>query len=246
MFDGLPDPATCGGHHPRGDGRCDRSHSIGPRPTWSPANGRSSPDCWLHHKDQAADEEKTWAHDEWSAVRDQVGPALRLSPRRASGQMRLAEGLTTRLPKVAALLESGPSTSGRRNHRLPHRTARAAPSRPPSMPRSPSRPATTPCCPRRRSTWPWTAIIEEHDPDACRRYRDAAKGCDVGFGNATMSPAPRRCTAGSRPPTPNSAPASSMHLPARSVRTIPGARGTAGRGPRGGVPGSRPIAVSLR
>lgn len=181
MFDALPDPATCGDITPEA--------MVDAIAAFHRAEANMVARKWAfiarllaHHKDQAADEEKTWAHDEWSAVRDQVGPALRLSPRRASGQMRLAEGLTTRLPKVAALLESG-AINIRVAETIVYRTELLVPSVQATVDAEIAKQAGDyTLLSEEALDLALDAIIEEHDPDACRRYRDAAKGCDVGFG----------------------------------------------------------------
>ncbi|WP_149444392.1 HNH endonuclease [Mycolicibacterium sp. P9-22] len=181
MFDGLPDPATCGDITPEA--------MVDAIAAFHRAEATMVARKWAfiarllaHHKDQAADEEKTWAHDEWSAVRDQVGPALRLSPRRASGQMRLAEGLTTRLPKVAALLESG-AINTRVAETIVYRTELLLPSVQATVDAEIAKQAGDyTLLSEEALDLALDAIIEVHDPDACRRYRDAAKGCDVGFG----------------------------------------------------------------
>lgn len=181
MFDGLLDPATCGDITPEA--------MVDAIAAFHRAEANMVARKWAfiarllaHHKDQAADEEKTWAHDEWSAVRDQVGPALRLSPRRASGQMRLAEGLTTRLPKVAALLESG-AINIRVAETIVYRTELLVPSVQATVDAEIAKQAGDyTLLSEEALDLALDAIIEEHDPDACRRYRDAARGCDVGFG----------------------------------------------------------------
>ncbi|MDF2822638.1 MAG: endonuclease [Mycobacterium sp.] len=181
MFDGLPDPATCGDISPEA--------MVDAITAFHRAEATAVARKWAfiarllaHHKEQAAAEEKTWAHDEWSDVRDQVGPALRLSPRRASGQMRLAEGLTTRLPKVAALLEAG-AINIRVATSIVYRTELLMPSAASAVDAEIAKQAGGyTLLSEEALDLALDAIIEEHDPDACRRYRDAAKGCDVGFG----------------------------------------------------------------
>lgn len=181
MFDGLPDPATCGDIAPEA--------MVDAIAAFHRAEATMVARKWAfiarlltHHKEHAAAEEKTWAHDEWSDVRDQVGPALRLSPRRASGQMRLAEGLTTRLPKVAALLESG-AINIRVAETIVYRTELLRPSAAAAVDAEIAQQAGGyTLLSEEALDLALDAIIEEHDPDACRRYRDAAKGCDVGFG----------------------------------------------------------------
>lgn len=48
-----------------------------------------------------------WACDPWDSVAAQVGAAMNISHRKASGQMRIAQTLRDRLPEVAALFAQG-------------------------------------------------------------------------------------------------------------------------------------------
>ncbi|WP_422742402.1 DUF222 domain-containing protein [Mycobacterium sp. WMMD1722] len=49
------------------------------------------------------DECDDWVYDSWAATASEVGAALRVGQRRASGQMRIAMALRDRLPRVGAL-----------------------------------------------------------------------------------------------------------------------------------------------
>lgn len=53
------------------------------------------------------DERATWACDMWDSAAAEVGAAMNISPRRASGQMRIAETLRDHLPAVAELFRRG-------------------------------------------------------------------------------------------------------------------------------------------
>ncbi|MGE2717435.1 DUF222 domain-containing protein [Mycolicibacterium litorale] len=53
------------------------------------------------------DERDQWVFDSWAAAACEVGAALRIGQRRASGQMRMAVALRDRLPKVGALYGQG-------------------------------------------------------------------------------------------------------------------------------------------
>jgi Domain of unknown function (DUF222) len=48
-----------------------------------------------------------WAFDPWDSTAAEVGAAMAIGPRRASGQMRIAEALREHLPQVAALFVKG-------------------------------------------------------------------------------------------------------------------------------------------
>lgn len=181
MFESLIDPATCGDLTP--EAMVDAITALHrAEATMVARKWAVIARLLAHHQEQAADQEKTWAYDEWSAVRDQVGPAMRLSPRRASGQMRLAEGLTTRLPKVAALLEAG-SINTRVAETIVYRTELLLPSVQTTVDAEIAAQAGGyTLLSEEALELALDAIIEEHDPDAVRRYRDAVKNCEVGFG----------------------------------------------------------------
>ena len=53
------------------------------------------------------DERALWAFDPWASTAAEVGAAMAIGSRRASGQMRIAEALREHLPQVAALLCKG-------------------------------------------------------------------------------------------------------------------------------------------
>ena len=180
MFEDLVDPATCGELSPAA-----MVDAIG-------AFHRAEATMVAHkltmiarlladHQDAAAAEEKTWAYDGWAAVRDQIAPAMRLSPRRASTQMRLAEGLA-RLPKTAALLAAG-ILNIRVAETLVYRTELLLPDVQDVVDTELARQAGGyTLLSDDDLVLAIDAVIEEHDPDAVRRYREAAQSCDVGFG----------------------------------------------------------------
>jgi hypothetical protein len=106
MFDDIPDPATCGELTPdemvSAIRACHRTEAASAGRKWA-----FTAMLLRAREDEAAAEEQTWAHDTWAAVKDEIAAAMSLSPRRASGQIRIAEALTQRLPKVAELLAHG-------------------------------------------------------------------------------------------------------------------------------------------
>ncbi|KUI28376.1 hypothetical protein AU196_17520 [Mycobacterium sp. IS-1742] len=62
----------------------------------------------LVHSTVIRDEEHDdWVYDAWAAAASEVGAALTIGQRRASGQMRIAVALRDRLPKVGALSLQG-------------------------------------------------------------------------------------------------------------------------------------------
>ncbi|AQA04886.1 hypothetical protein BVC93_23480 [Mycobacterium sp. MS1601] len=180
MFEDVLDPATCGDLTPRemvdAIAACHRAEA-----TMVARKLAFTHKLLAHHKDNAADEEKTWAHDEWAHVRDQIGPAMRLSPWRASGQMRLAEGLA-RNPQTAALLHAG-RINVRVAETIIYRTELINPSAQAAVDAQIAAEAGSyTLLSEKELGSALDAIIEVHDPDAVRRYREAAKNCEVGFG----------------------------------------------------------------
>ena len=53
------------------------------------------------------DERVLWVFDPWACAAAEVGAAMAIGSRRASGQMRIAEALREHLPQVAALFGKG-------------------------------------------------------------------------------------------------------------------------------------------
>jgi len=134
------------------------------------------------HEDSAAADEQTWAHDTWAAVAHQIGAALNISPRRASGQMTRASALAERLPKVAALLERG-ILDARVIATVVYRTALVCASAHADV--------DTALADLAEHLGVLTdddlaiaidIVVEQHDPLARRRFRDAAQSCDITFG----------------------------------------------------------------
>ncbi|GFG56804.1 HNH endonuclease [Mycolicibacterium murale] len=131
---------------------------------------------------EAAEEEKLWVYDPWAGARDEVAAALALSPRRASGQLRLAEALAVRLPQVAALLDAG-VINARVAASIVYRTALVTPAAQPVIDAEiAARAGSYTTASDTDVELAVDAIIDEHDPDAVRRYRDATQGLDVQFG----------------------------------------------------------------
>ncbi|WP_264038067.1 HNH endonuclease signature motif containing protein [Mycolicibacterium tokaiense] len=181
MFEELPDPATCGELTPMELVSAIREYHI--------AVATSTARVWAFtaklvaaREAEAADEEKLWVYDPWSGARDEVAAAMGLSPRRASGQLRIAEALTLRLPKVAELLERG-MIDPRVAASIVYRTELVTPTAQPVIDAEiANRAALYTTYSDNDVELAVDAIIEEHDPDAVRRYRDATKSLDVQFG----------------------------------------------------------------
>ena len=57
------------------------------------------------------DERALWAFDPWDSVAAEVASAMNIGHRRASGQMRIAQALRDRLPRMAALYRKGELSS---------------------------------------------------------------------------------------------------------------------------------------
>jgi hypothetical protein len=60
---------------------------------------------------EADDERALWVFDPWASTAAEVGAAMAIGARRASGQMRIAEALREHLPQVAALYGKGALSS---------------------------------------------------------------------------------------------------------------------------------------
>ncbi|ANW65329.1 hypothetical protein BCA37_18625 [Mycobacterium sp. djl-10] len=181
MFDTLPDPATYGDLTPMELVSAIREYHVAEAQMTARKLACIAQLVALRES-EAADEEKLWVYDPWAGARDEVAAALALSPRRASGQLRLAEALTVRLPKVAALLDAG-VINARVAASIVYRTALVTPAAQPVIDAEIAARAGS------YTTQSDTdvelavdAIIDEHDPDAVRRYRDATQGLDVQFG----------------------------------------------------------------
>jgi hypothetical protein len=180
-FDTLPDPATYGELTPKELVTAIREYHQAE----AQMTARKLA-CIAHlvalREAEAAEEEKLWVYDPWAGARDEVAAALALSPRRASGQLRLAEALAVRLPQVAALLDAG-VINARVAASIVYRTALVTPAAQPVIDAEiAARAGSYTTASDTDVELAVDAIIDEHDPDAVRRYRDATKGLDVQFG----------------------------------------------------------------
>jgi hypothetical protein len=130
----------------------------------------------------AAAEEQLWSHDTWAAVTNEVGAAMGLTSRRASGQLRIAEALAGRLPQVASLLAHGVITA-RTVATIVYRTELVATAAQGAVDAAlAERAGGFGVLSEEEVQLAIDAVVEELDPDACRRYREVAKTCDVQFG----------------------------------------------------------------
>ena len=130
----------------------------------------------------AGDDEQRWVYDTWAAVKDEIGAAMGLSPRRASGQLRLAEALAERLPRVAELLEQGVITL-KVAATIVYRTEHVLDAAHTVVDTEiAARAGGFGVLSDTELELAIDAVVEEHDPDASRRFRDAATSCDVQFG----------------------------------------------------------------
>lgn len=182
MFDSLPDPATCGvlsrAELVTAIGNCDKAEAV-----FAARKLAFTAMLLADHEATAAEEEKTWAHDTWAQVSNQVGAALGISSRRASGQMTRALALRERLREVAALFARG-ELSARVVTEIVYRTSlvvdgAAQEAVDAGIAEIAAGLGTLSDDDLRLAV---EMVVEEHDPDACRRFREAAKNCDVGFG----------------------------------------------------------------
>lgn len=121
--------------------------------------------------------------DDWDSMTAEAGCAMGISPRRASTQLRYAEALDERLPKVAALLAAGvlsvrvASTIIWRTHLVVDRTAMAL-----IDAGIAARAAGCGVLSDVQLDLTIDAVLEEHDPQARRHYRDAARQRDIQVG----------------------------------------------------------------
>ncbi len=129
------------------------------------------------------DERALWACDTWDACAAEIGASLNISGRRASGQMRIAQALHTRLTRVFALLKAGTITA-RTVSTICWRTRMVIDDEPMAA------------IDRELATQAerWGAmsdarldqaidkVLAEYDPDALDAFEAAARGRDVQFG----------------------------------------------------------------
>ena len=129
------------------------------------------------------DDRAMWACDNWDSAAAEVACASGISHRRASTQMRLAEALDERLPRTAELLEAGT---------LSLRVASTIAWRTQLVTDGATIAGVDAAIADRAATWgvlsdnqldlTIDAAIEEHDPQARRQFRDAARRRDIEFG----------------------------------------------------------------
>ena len=129
------------------------------------------------------DERAMWACDNWDSAAAEVACASGISHRRASTQMRLAEALDERLPRTAELLDAGT---------LSLRVASTIAWRTQLVTDGATIAGVDAAIADRAATWgvlsdheldlTIDAVLAEHDPQARRQFRDAARGRDVQVG----------------------------------------------------------------
>lgn len=128
------------------------------------------------------DDDGRWAVDGWDAAAAEVAAAMGISHRRASSQLHLARALADRLPKVAELLRAG-VISARIASTIAWRTQLVEPE---------ALPAVDAGIAAHTEGWGTLseaalkqsidAVLQEHDPDAVRRFDIAARAMDIQFG----------------------------------------------------------------
>ena len=129
------------------------------------------------------DERALWAFDPWDSAAAEVAAAMAVSPRRASKEMRIAEALRDRLPKVAALYGKG-ALSTRLVSAITWGTR---------LVDDPDAAASIDAAVAERATR-WEVLSEDklrdavdvqvarHDPDALRRTQTVTRGRDFTIG----------------------------------------------------------------
>ncbi|MGE2689587.1 DUF222 domain-containing protein [Mycolicibacterium pulveris] len=129
------------------------------------------------------EEREHWVVDGWDCAAAEVAAAMGITRYRAGQQMAIGLALRNRLPKVAALFGEG-LISAQVISTITWRTHLVVEGEP--LARVDAEIA------QRASAWgalgqerlelAVDAVVETHDPDARRRYRDAARKCDVQVG----------------------------------------------------------------
>ncbi|BBY79886.1 hypothetical protein MPUL_10440 [Mycolicibacterium pulveris] len=129
------------------------------------------------------DERQKWVVDLWACAAAEVGAAMGISHHRAKQQLAIGLSLRERLPKVAALFAAGAisakliSTITWRTHLVLNAELAA---------RIDAAIAEHACSwgalSQQRLDLAIDAIVETHDPDARRRFHEAARNCDVQIG----------------------------------------------------------------
>ncbi|MDA4108038.1 hypothetical protein MHOL44478_12300 [Mycobacterium holsaticum DSM 44478] len=132
---------------------------------------------------ESYEEREHWVADGWNCAAAEVAAAMGIGRYRAGQQMAIGLALRNRLPKVAALFSEGLisadviSTITWRTHLvldgepLARVDAEIA-----------ERASSWGALGQQRLELAVDAVVETHDPDARRRYRDAAQNCDVQVG----------------------------------------------------------------
>ncbi|CAN5672419.1 HNH endonuclease signature motif containing protein [soil metagenome] len=181
MFDSIPDPAACPG--------ADAATAVAAiRDCYRAEAGMTARRlAWtavlLGHREADPDDDRPlWNADNWTSACAEVSCAMIISPRKASTQMRLALAFHERLPQTFALLEKG-AISARTASVIAWRTTLVADRLAATVDKEiAARAGWWGMLSDTRLDHAIDAILEEHDPDAAQRYRDAAKGCDVQTG----------------------------------------------------------------
>ncbi|ODQ95868.1 HNH endonuclease signature motif containing protein [Mycolicibacterium holsaticum] len=129
------------------------------------------------------DERQQWAVDLWACAAAEVAAAMSISQRKASGQMRIALALRERLPKLAARFSAG-EISAKLVSAITWRTHLVIGAE--LMARIDEavteRAVAWGALSEERLELAIDAIVETHDPDARRRFHEAARQCDVRLG----------------------------------------------------------------
>lgn len=180
MFDDLPDPA----------GLADAASAVAAIQSYVRAEAfmaarvRQAVAVLMRIREaEASEERQRWVVDAWASTSHEVGLAAGISARRASGVMRQAHALSVRFPRLGTLLQDG-VINARVAAIIVWRTG---------LVDNPAVAAKIDAALAERAEGfgvlsdddlelAIDAVIEEHDPDASRRYRDAAKNLDVQFG----------------------------------------------------------------
>ncbi|MFC3778618.1 HNH endonuclease signature motif containing protein [Mycolicibacterium holsaticum] len=132
---------------------------------------------------QSYEQRQHWVADGWECAAAEVAAAMGISRYRAGQQMAIGLALRERLPKVAALFGAGAinaqviATITWRTHLVLGEEPLAAVDADIAQ-----RAASWGALGQQRLELAIDAIVETHDPDARRRFHDAARQCDVQVG----------------------------------------------------------------
>ncbi|MGV0715590.1 DUF222 domain-containing protein [Mycolicibacterium sp. XJ662] len=132
---------------------------------------------------ESYEQREHWVVDGWDCAAAEVAAAMGITRYRSGQQMAIGLALRNRLPKVAALFSEG-LISAQVISTITWRTHLVLEGEPLARVDAEiaERAAAWGALGQQRLELAVDAVVETHDPDARRRYRDAARECDVQVG----------------------------------------------------------------